>query len=57
MTIEEIRSNAPSGATGYRVEKKLCGQIIYYKGDRYMWLERWKEWIAWDNHNYDIKPL
>lgn len=58
MNIEEIRKNAPSGATMYRF-KMLSSGVIYYKPDASnklsMWSNRCQDWIdafnTTDNEN------
>lgn len=57
MTIEEIRANAPSGATYYH---DVCGRLIRYvkfkHGQAYYYDTRFKDWFCY-NIPYEIKPL
>ena len=59
MTIEEIRKNAPDGATHYRVRSN--GKIMYYffdGGDLFIISRRWRLIpSAFRVDNGEIKPL
>lgn len=55
MTIEEIRKNAPSGATSYATP---MGRVTYIKDTldgRRMWKNN--RWMIFNFHSPSIKPL
>ena len=55
MNIEEIRKNAPSGATGYAAP---MGRLVYIK-DTTKGRRIWKNnrWMIFNFHSPSIKPL
>lgn len=55
MTIEEIRANAPKGATGYATP---MGRLVYIKDGPYG-RKIWKNnrWMTFNFHSPSIKPL
>lgn len=61
MNIEEIRKNAPDGATHYRIGSQV--NIIYYKAidfdDLYFYRPKHNIWSITGNtlKNNEIKPL
>lgn len=58
MTIEEIRKNAPDGATGYRHPINSPESVVYYKrenGELFTWCI--DEWMYSSNQNFELKPL
>lgn len=57
MTKQEIKDNAPVGATHYKQTK---GYTIYYRDDVYaLWLYilRLQEWTITKYRLHDLKPL
>ena len=58
MTIEEIRKNAPKGATHYH---KLSNMVVYLQGEVgywYWWNPFFEDWMPDSSaDDYDIKPL
>ena len=54
MTPQQIKANAPEGATGYIIGR-ITGEVIYIK-DNMIWSYTKKEWISFV-HNMNIKPL
>lgn len=58
MTPEQIKANAPEGATHYRVNKFNLHLPMYYKHiDGELWIFIWDDWYLSSNQNQEIKPL
>lgn len=58
MTEQEIKENAPEGATGYRHPEFSPDSIVYYKRNQeglFTWC--FGEWLPSSNQEYKIKPL
>lgn len=55
MTIEEIRKNAPDGATSYMIQR---GDIVYVKPHKEYGWYRWAE-NSWQHYCWyqEVKPL
>ena len=56
MTLEEIRKNAPEGATHYKIDS---GYTLYYRDDIYalwLWIKK-GEWVITRYRLGDIKPI
>lgn len=60
MTEQEIKENAPDGATHYKMSKAFVGTVIYFKQSR-KGLHQWLSSIGWSapyaKLSNDIKPL
>lgn len=57
MTIEEIRKNAPQGATHYATP---MGKLIYIKdcfSSRRYWNKEKNRWLVFNFHSPSIMPL
>ncbi len=59
MTEQEIRRNAPSGATHYRMSRVLENTAIYFKlnNDKYRQFGAWGWSIEKPCGNIEFKPL
>ncbi len=58
MDLNEIRKNAPEGATGYRNPILNPDGVVYYKRCKeglFVWC--FGEWLPSSNQEYKIKPL
>lgn len=55
ITLDEIRSKAPDGATGYIIGR-VTGRPIYLNQQNLVWCEEYQEWTSF-THNMEIKPL
>ena len=56
MTLEEIRKNAPKGATHYKIDS---GYTLYYKDDIYalwLWIKK-GEWVITRYRLNDINQI
>ena len=59
MTFEEIRKNAPNGATHYRIDI-ISGLVVYIKNYTIKWCDELSggEWLFVCVHEiFNIKPL
>lgn len=57
MTPEQIKANAPDGATHYKIDS---GYILYYKDDVYalwLWILRLNRWDITKYRLHDLTPL
>lgn len=58
ITLDEIRSKAPDGATHYRMNKLSLHLPMYYKyikGE--LWVFIWDDWCLSSNQDQELKPL
>lgn len=55
ITLDEIKSKAPEGATGYIIGR-VTGRPIYLNQQNLVWSEEYQEWTSF-THNMEIKPL
>ena len=60
MTKDEIKQNAPDGATHYKMSGAFVGTVIYFKQGK-KGLHQWLSSIGWSapfaKLSDDIKPL
>lgn len=57
MNIDEIKRNAPDGATHYDIDD---GEVFYWKisGNGFLFWNDWfKKWYSEDHSNLTLQPL
>ena len=55
ITLDEIRSKAPEGATHYEIDED--GEVWYYREDFMWWNKKWCEMPKWCDVDNLGKPL